>query len=471
MLFVEPPKDYWFVMGEYLPPPYGILQLAAYLENRNKDAEIQVLDCNAEGLDWKQLENRIESFDPDIVASSALATCNTYVAARTLEIAKKVKPDVLTVAGGQHFTVLAQESLETYPEIDVIVRGEGEETLVELAEASGNKRSFSAIEGISFRNNGTIRHNPPRPLIENLDELPFPGYHFVENLLQKYHFTAMAGSARYALIEGSRGCPHQCTFCTQWRHWGSRWRLKSPKRIADEFKFCIEKYGSRFLWLTDDNYGLGKRASELADELIERGFPDDMMWFMQVRCDDVVKHADVLPKMRKAGLRWVLLGVESHSPNTLDSFRKETTPEDARKAVKLLKENDIFSQGMFIIGQRKDTAKSMADLREFANDLNPDLAIFAILTPFPGTAVFEEAKQNGWIQDWNWANYDMVHAVMPTETLSTKEVQEELYNCYRSFFGSWSRRVGGIFSSKALKRKLYRYMASQGIVKQVKNLF
>ncbi|MCJ7613909.1 B12-binding domain-containing radical SAM protein [Candidatus Bathyarchaeota archaeon] len=469
---MEPPKDYWFVMGEYLPPPYGILQLAAYLENRKEDVDIQVLDCNAEGLDWQQLEKRIESFDPDIVASSALATCNTYVAARTLEIAKKVKPDVLTVAGGQHFTVLAQESMETYPEIDVIVRGEGEETLVELAEASDNKSSFSEIEGISFRNNGTVRHNPPRPLIENLDELPFPGYNFVENLLQKYHFTAMAGSnTRYALIEGSRGCPHQCIFCTQWKHWGSRWRIKSPKRIADEFEFCYEKYGSRFLWLTDDNYGLGKRASELADELNQRGFSDDMMWFMQVRCDDVVKHADVLPKMRKAGLRWVLLGIESHSSNTLDSFRKETTPEDARKAVKLLKENDIFSQGMFIIGQRKDTAESMADLREFANDLDPDLAIFAILTPFPGTAVFEEAKRNGWIQDWNWTNYDMVHAVMPTETLSTQEVQEELYNCYRSFFGSWSRRVGGIVSRKGLKRKLYRYMASQGIVKQVKNLF
>ncbi len=472
ILFVEPPKDYWFVMGEYLPPPYGILQLAAFLEQKHKDAEIQVLDCNAEGLDWSGLEKRIESFNPDMVASSALATCNTYISVRTLEIAKKVNPNVVTVVGGQHFTVMAEESLKTYPEIDVIVRGEGEETLTELAQTVSDDQPFSVVNGISFRNNGQIIHNPPRPLIENLDSLPFPGYKYVEHLLQKYHFTGMAGNkTRYALIEGSRGCPHQCSFCTQWRHWGSEWRIKSPKRIADEFEFCYENYGSRFLWLTDDNYGLGKRASDLGDELISRGFADDIMWFMQVRCDDVVKHADVLPKMRKAGLRWVLLGVESHNASTLDSFRKKTTPDDARKAVKLLKKNDIFSQGMFIIGQRQDTAKSIANLRDFVNDLNPDLAIFAILTPFPGTAVFEEAKQNGWIEDWNWANYDMVHAVMPTESLSVKEVQEELYNCYRSFFGSWSRRIGGIFSSKALKRRLYRYMASQGIVNQVKTLF
>ncbi|MCW4034011.1 MAG: B12-binding domain-containing radical SAM protein [Candidatus Bathyarchaeota archaeon] len=471
-MFVEPPKDYWFVMGEYLPPPYGVLQLAAFLEQQNKNVEIQVVDCNAEGLEWNGLQKRIESFNPDMVASSALATCNTYVSVRTLELAKQVNPDIVTVAGGQHFTVLAEESLKTYPEIDVIVRGEGEIALSDLSQKVSDGRPFSGVDGISFRNNGQIAHNPAQQLIENLDDLPFPGYKFVENLVDKYHFTAMAGNkTRYALIEGSRGCPHQCTFCTQWRHWQSRWRQKSAKRIADEFEYCYDNYGSRFLWLTDDNYGLGKRANDLADELISRKFSDDMMWFMQVRCDDVVKHPEVLPKMRKSGLRWVLLGVESNSSSTLDSFQKETTPEDAKKAVKLLKENDIFSQGMFIIGQRKDTNQSIAALREFANDLDPDLAIFAILTPFPGTGVYEQAQQNGWIHDHNWANYDMVHAIMPTETLTTKEVQEELYNCYRSFFGSWSRRVGGIFSRKALKRRLYRYMASQGIVNQVKALF
>ncbi|MFA5364093.1 MAG: radical SAM protein [Candidatus Bathyarchaeia archaeon] len=470
-MFVEPPKDYWFVMGEYLPPPYGVLQLAAFLENKNSDTQIQVVDCNAEGLDWNGLKKRMEAFNPDVVASSALATCNTYVAVRTLELAKQVNPNVVTVTGGQHFTVLAEESLRTYPEIDVIVRGEGEETLSELTKMVAEGKPFSGVKGVSYRNNGQIRHNESRPLIENLDSLPFPGYKFVENLVQKYHFTGMAGNNRYALIEASRGCPHQCTFCTQWRHWESRWRLKSAKRVADEFEFCYNDYGSRFLWLTDDNYGLGKQANDLANELISRRFSDDMTWFMQVRCDDVVKHADVLPKMRKAGLRWVLLGVESNSSATLDTFQKQTTPDDAKKAIKLLKKNDIFSQGMFIIGQRKDTKQSIAGLRDYVNELDPDLAIFAILTPFPGTAVYQQAKQNGWIQDNNWANYDMVHAVMPTETLTTKEVQEELYNCYRSFFGSWNRRIGGVFSRKALKRRLYMYMASQGIVNQVKALF
>lgn len=469
-LFVEPPKDVWFVMGEYLPPPFGILQLAAYLEREVKGVEIEVLDCNAQQVDWKGMEKRIESFNPDIVASSALATCNTYLVVRTLETAKRVNPNILTVAGGQHFTATAQESLETYPEIDVIVRGEGERTLAELVKKA-SKKNFPEIRGISFRHGGKIFHNPSRPLIENLDELPYPGYHFVKDVAHKYHFATMAGrSLPYALIEGSRGCPHNCTFCSQWRHWQGVWRVKSPKRIADEMKFCYENYGSRFIWLTDDNFGFGKRADDLADEIIQRGIAEDLMWFTQARCDDVVKHRDVLPKLRRAGLRWVLLGVENPRLSTLEAFRKKITPEDARRAVRLLKENDIFAHAMFIIGERKDTAESIADLREFVNELDPDFAIFAVLTPFPGTELFEEAKRNGWIEDFNWSHYDMVHAIMPTETLSRKEVQEELYKCYRSFYGSLGRRLQGLFSENEMKRRVYWYMAFRGIVRQFKKL-
>ena len=148
VLFIEPPKDVWFVMGEYLPPPYGIIQLAAYLEREVKNVEIKVLDCYAQQIDWKELEQQIELFNPDVVACSALATCNTYTVLRTLETAKKVNPNVLTVAGGQHFTATAQESLEAYPEIDVIVRGEGEVTFADLVKTVDNASPFSKIKGI-----------------------------------------------------------------------------------------------------------------------------------------------------------------------------------------------------------------------------------------------------------------------------------------------------------------------------------
>jgi anaerobic magnesium-protoporphyrin IX monomethyl ester cyclase len=470
-MFVEPPKDYWFVMGEYLPPPYGLLQLAGYLETKMPEAEIEVLDCQAMSLDWKGLEKRLDSFDPDVVATSGFATCNVYVAARTLETAKKLKPEVLTVAGGQHFSATAQESLEEYPEIDIIVRGEGEETLVELTKSVEKKANLSGISGISFRNKHEIRHNPPRPLIDNLDRLPFPGYHFVKDYVHLYHFTMMAGSkARYGMVEASRGCTHHCTFCSQWKHWQGSCRHKSVKRVADEIEFLYNNYGSRLLWLTDDNFGLDQRMENLCDELIKRDFSDDITCFMQARCDDVVQNQHLLSKMRRAGINWLLLGVESNSQSKLDSFRKGTKPEDAVGAVRLLKQNGIFSQATCIIGERKDSHDSIEDLRIFVNELDPDLAIFMILTPFPGTDLYAEAKHNGWIENCNWADYDMVHAIMPTESLSREQLQHELYSCYRSFFGSWGRRIEGFFSKNSIKRRVYRYMARQSVLSQLESL-
>ena len=472
ILFVEPPKEMWFVMGEYLPPPLGILELAAYLEKHNKNTEIKVLDCQAEGVDWKQLEKRIESFNPDIIAPSALATCNVYTVIRTLEMAKRVNPNITTVVGGQHFTALAHESLEKHPEIDVVVRGEGEQTLSETVKALETGKPLSNVEGISFRYEEKVVHTPNRPLIENLDDLPFPGYHFVEEHARKYHFKMMVGAnVGYALVEASRGCPHRCIFCSQWKFWGGKWRAKTSKRIVDEIEYCHREFGISFMWLTDDNLGLGEKTNSLCDEIIKRGISDDITWFIQARCDDICNNQNILPKLRKSGLLWILTGLESHSQETLNSFRKDLSPSYAKQAVDLLKKNDIFAQATMIIGNRKDSHESIQGLREFANEVDPDLAIYMILSPFPGTDLYETAKTNGWIEDENWANYDMAHAVMPTESLSRQEIQEELYECYRSFYGSMGRRIKSLFSPNSLKRRTYRYLASQGLLKTLRGLF
>ncbi|MFX1535868.1 MAG: B12-binding domain-containing radical SAM protein [Promethearchaeota archaeon] len=472
ILFVEPPKQFWFVMGEYLPPPFGILQLAAYLEIQDQSLDIKVLDCQAERIDWAGLENKITSFQPDVVAPSSLTTNNAFSVLRTIETAKKVNVDITTIVGGQHFTATAQESLETYPEIDIIVRGEGEKTLAEVIQALNRTSSMSSVKGISFRQNNRIVHTSQRPLIENLDDLPFPGYHFVKEHMKRYHFTMMAGAKTpYAIIEGSRGCPHRCTYCSQWGFWGGRHRQKSSKRIADEIEYCYNNFGSRFIWLTDDNFGLGSKTNDLCDELIQRGINDDIMWFMQVRCDDILKHKHLLPKLRKAGNMWILTGLENHNPETLKSFKKNLNPSLAKEAIDLLKQNDILAQAMLIIGERNDSRESIQALREWINYVDPDIAIFTILTPFPGTELYHIAKENNWIEDYNWGNYDMVHAIMSTNHLTRREVQEELFKCYRGFYGSMKRRITGIFSPNIIKRRTYRYLMKQGVLKALRELF
>jgi len=472
VLFVEPPKDFWFVMGEYTPPPLGILQLAAFLESRIPDFDIVVLDCQAEQIGWDDLKRHIESIEPDVVVSSALATCNTYTIIRTLDIVKKIDPQIKTVVGGQHFTALANESLESYSEIDFIIRGEGELTLVDLLQDIEQGRPFVKVDGISFRHGDKIVHNRPRALIDNLDDLPFPGYNFIENNMDKYHFKMMAHSnAGYAMVEASRGCSHKCTFCSQWPYWRGRWRTKSPKRIADEMEYIYNEYDISFLWLTDDNLGLGKRISDLCNELIKKGVSDSITWFIQARSDDIVKHKKILPKMRRAGNYWVMAGLERHDDKTITNYHKGIKPNDSKLSMDLLKENGIFAQATLIMGDRSDSHNSIQQLRDFVNNVDPDLAIFMVLTPFPGTDLYKTAIEKGWLEEDNWANYDMAHAVMPTEHLTVPEVQEELYLCYRDFYGSIKRRITGLFSKNVFKRKTYRYMASQGLLQYMRDLY
>jgi len=470
ILFVEPPRNFWFVMGEYLPPPSALLILAAYVERELPGIDIDIIDCQADRFDWQALERYIESANPSMVLTSGFTT-NAYSCARTCEIAKTVNEDIVTIVGGIHFSFTPEESLQSFPEIDYIVRGEGELTVVDLIKTLENKGKIIQVQGISYRNNGKITHNPARPLLENLDMLPYPAYHLVEENLKRYHFTMMAGrNTRYMILEGARGCEHQCSFCTQWNHWRSRWRTKSAKRIADEIEFLNETYGGVFLWFSDDHMKLSFRGKQLYEELRQKRCKDDIMLFFQARTDDVARHPDLIGKLREVGTYWIMCGVENDSEETLKEYKKGIHTADAYKAMKILNQNDIFSHAMFVIGARRDTHESVERLRQFSLDVAPDFAIYTALTPFPGTVYYETAKKNGWIEDANYSNYDMAHAIMSTESLTRKEVQEELWRCYHTFYGSITKNIAGVLSKNKLKRTLYRHMAGQFVLEKFRRL-
>ena len=247
--------------------------------------------------------------------------------------------------------------------------------------------------------------------------------------------------------------------------------MKSPKRIVDEIERLHTEYGTSFFWLADDNLTLGDRMDNLCDEIIRRKLTDDVTWFCQIRCDEVVQNKDLLAKMRKAGNVWILSGFDTPHAEILDSFRREGIDQPtAKKAVDLLRENEIFSQGMFIIGDRKDSHESIEALREYADFLDPDIATFMTLTPFPGTEIYDNAKREGWIEDTNWSHYDMIHAIMPTEHLTRREVQEELYKCYRIFYGKWKRRYQGLLSQNEITRRTYQYLARKAILTGLQSL-
>lgn len=460
-------------MGDYIAPPLGILVLAAYVETLLEDVEIELIDCQVEKLDWDGLKKRIEGFDPDVIVPSALGTSNAFKTLKTVDLAKNINPKITSLAGGQHFTALADEYLNRYSNLDIIVRGEGEQTLVELLNALEERKSLSKISGISIRHKGRVVHLADRPFLNDLDAMPYPAYHFLEDYVGNYFYELMGGKdTAFAIVEGGRGCFHNCFYCSQWRFWGGCRRVKSPERIVDEMEYLFREYGFKLFWLADDDFGLGKRIEKVCDEIIRRNLQDYITWFLQARCEEIVRSQDVLGKMRKAGNIWILFGLDSPNLETLKAFRRNGfSRSDSKKAVDLLRQNDIFSQGTFIIGERGDCHESIEALRKYADWIDPDLATFMTLTPFPGTEVYDLAKEKGLIEDHNWNNFDMIHAIMPTEFLTREEVQKELYKCYRSFFGSSKRIWQGILSKNKLTRRAYQYMFRKALLTSLENLF
>jgi len=478
ILLIEPPKKFWFVMGEYLPPPYNLLLLAAVIEKEFPEINVKVIDCQANGLDWETLERKIRQEDPDIVGSGSHATCNVYKTVRTLDLVKKINPQIVTIAGGSHFTILDEVTLREYPFIDIIVRYEGEKALVDLLKYYSRsgiiKTGLKSIKGISFIENNIFKQTSDHPPLtgEELDALPYPAYYKVP--IDKYHFSMMSDNP-YAILEASRGCTHQCSFCSQSVFYRRHYATKSVKRIADEMEWMFNELGRRFFWFTDDNFcnGSPKLIEKLCHEIRTRGITGDTSeWFAQMRVDSILNVGDSgLALMNRTGNYWQLVGAESPFTEVLDLYQKGIQANQTIEAIRLLRKNRILAQLMLVLGHEYETRESMKKTMEWAtNVVKPDIIISMLLTPFPGTPMYENLRANNRIIDFNWTNYDMIHGVCDMKYLSAKELQEELYYAYRHVYDSWQRRIQGIFARNRYKRRIFWYYLRAGVIAQLKRL-
>jgi anaerobic magnesium-protoporphyrin IX monomethyl ester cyclase len=478
-LLIEPPKQFWFVMGNYLPPPYNLLLLGAVVEKELPDSiKVKVIDCQAEGLDWMGLEERIRKEKPDIVGSGSHATTNVYKTVRTLDLVKRIDPEIITITGGSHFTMLDEASLKEYPRIDVIIRYEGEKALVDLLRhlisQGQTKEGWDHVNGIAFQDNGVFKRTPDNPPLTSaeLDQLPYPAYHLVPDM-KKYHF-AMMSDAPYIILEASRGCTHKCIFCSQSSFYRRHWNTKSVKRITDEMEWMYNTFNSRFFWFTDDNFcgGSPRMIENLCQEMLSRGLNGDVIeWFAQMRVDSILKVGDTLATMNQAGNYWQLIGAESPFTEVLETYQKGIRGQQTVDAIKMLKRYNILTQLMLVLGHENETRESIKQTMGWATDVvTPDIIISMLLTPYPGTPMYDDLSKKGRIIDDNWTNYDMIHGVCDMKYLSARELQEELYKAYRHVYDSWSRRISGIFAKNKYKRRIFRYYMKAGVVKQLKRL-
>lgn len=402
--------------------PIGLAYLAAVLEKAGH--QVKVLDCAALSMSFQELKTRIVQFKPDIVGVTAM-TPTVGSALKVASLVKEVSPSTLVVFGGVHPTFMDKEMLREVDHVDVIIRGEGEHTIIDLVSALEERRGLKGVLGITYREEGSIYRNPERPYIENLDDLPKPGFrHFP---LEKYRVFGR----KILPVVSSRGCPFQCSFCVTSRVFGRKVRMRSPINVVDEVEWLKKEHGADAVTFYDDTFTFSKeRVERICEEIMDRGL--NIPWDCQTRADCL--SPELLKKMRDAGCEAITLGVESASPNILRAVGKGTSPEQNEKAVRIIKEAGISVIVSVIIGYPGETMKDVNLTLEFIKKLKPDDAYLCIATPYPGTELYRLVKEKGWKMLDDWSKYDTLTPTFENPETPPKQLLEARRKFYDTFY-------------------------------------
>lgn len=427
-------------------PPLGLGYLASALEK--KGHEVRVIDSLAMGYYLADVKREVQKFDPELVGITATtpAIYDAYGIARAV---KEVNPDCRTVLGGPHATFMARETLKECPHLDVVVKGEGEQTIAELSSG----KELRAIKGIAFRENGKARENEKRGFVKNLDEIPFPAYHLLP--MKKYEMRGI----KFAAMITSRGCPFQCVFCSSSKLCGKIWRGRSPENILGEIKLLGEKYGVKEIEFLDDTFTLNKERTKALCALIRKE-KVDISWSCSSRVDTV--NEELARELKEAGCHSIYLGVESGSQRSLNFLKKGINLNQAKKAVTVLKKLKLNTVSTFIIGIPGETVEAIEKTIKFAKKLTPTLAQFTILTPYPGTEIYEFARRNGLLLTRDWSKYTTLDPVMKLPRFTARKLKGLLRKAYISFYCRPSQilnifKLGGFSLLKVLGRKVKAY--------------
>ncbi|HEY4743385.1 MAG TPA: radical SAM protein [Desulfuromonadaceae bacterium] len=411
------------VAGRWIP--LGMVYLAGAARQANVGAEIY--DAMAMGHGYPDIERRLRESRVDYVATTAMtATIND--AAKTLELAKSVRPDTVTILGGVHPTFMYEEVLGQSSAIDYIVVGEGEATLrhlLEVLEAGGDP---AAVPGLAFRNrDGAVMTTARRPLLECIDDLPAAW-----DLLEWSTYTCLAiPGSRLGAISTSRGCDHDCVFCSQQRFWEKSWRARDPRKVADELEHLYSRYGVNAFLITDEYPTRNREHWEaLLDAIIAREIPVHLL--METRGSDILRDKDILGKYRKAGIIYISIGVEAADQAFLDAMRKGIVIEDVKQVFELLHEQEIVSEASFMLGFPDETPASIKRTMQLVQQYGPDIANFLIYTPWPYSDEYAELKPHIRINDYG--KYNMVDPVLEPHGMSMLQVEVAQADCYRRFY-------------------------------------
>ncbi|MZP29323.1 magnesium-protoporphyrin IX monomethyl ester anaerobic oxidative cyclase [Heliobacterium undosum] len=412
------------IAGNWPPSwaPYigGSLKAAGY-------TNMKFIDAMTEDLPDDVLAEIIRKNQPDVVMASAI-TPMIYKAQDTLRIAKKSNPTCKTILGGIHPTFMYSQILTETPEIDYIVRGEGEEIIVNLMNAiaaGSDLKDRKDIMGIAYMEDGKVVATPAHPPIKNLDGLT-PDWSILD--WDKYIYIPL--NCRVAVPNFARGCPFTCRFCSQWKFWRT-YRVRHPKKFVDKIETLVKDHKVGFFILADEEPTINRdKFVAMCQELIDRKL--DVHWGINTRVTDILRDAHLLPFYRKAGLVHISLGTEAATQMNLDRFRKETTMEENKRAIDMIKANGMVAEAQFIMGLENESPKTIEETFQLARYWDADMVNWNMYTPWPFSELFEELGDKVEVRDYS--KYNFVTPIMQPDEMDREDVLKGVLRSYARFY-------------------------------------
>ena len=462
VLLIQPPMIHPRIM---IAPNIGLAYIAAVLEEEG--VEVKVVDAEAEGIRINEVIERIREFKPQLIGAGG----QTCVSPRSLTIFRRAKrevdPGIVTLAGGPHFTFTGEGSLEECPELDIVVRGEGEETIREVCQKINAGKDLEGVKGITYRNrSGKIVCNPDRESIPDLDSIPFPAWHLFP--VEKYHWVGN----KIIGISSSRGCPYRCPGCTTPNvHKGVR--LRDPKKIVEEMVWVKKNFNHDTFFFHDDNSFLTREQMEgFLDELEKCG--EKLYWYYETREDTLYEYRDMWTRMKENGMFKVVFGLETPNPKIRERYlgKKGFDRVLVDEMIDTLeKELDILVSVYLIFGMPGETEESMEATIDYGKYLYPGRCSFvvgSIFVPYPGTEVFRELKAKDMITSFDWKDYGFGKTVIKTS------IPPERFKGIFTHFWTWTyvrpkvflKQLEFFFSKNRFRSamaKQYVYMAFDNI--------
>jgi anaerobic magnesium-protoporphyrin IX monomethyl ester cyclase len=403
----------FYPISETPSPPLGLAYLAAALSEA--DIEVKILDLVVFPHSKAMLQEVLDQFKPQIAGLTAV-TMTFDFAIGVIKDIKRLCPKILTIMGGPHVSFCAPDTLQRFPDLDIIVLGEGEQTVVELIRAVENGRQWKGVKGIAYRSGSDIHCTPHRAPIDNLDTLPVPARHLLP--LGRYRALGMPVS-----LATSRGCPYKCIFCVGRKMVGTKVRYRSPAKVVDELEYLHTLHFHQ-INIADDLFTANKNhCLAVCDEIIKRRLK--ITWTSFARVDTVSE--EVLTRMRAAGCNAISFGIESGNPQILKTIKKGITREQAVAAVNMCQRAGITPFASFILGLPGETPQTIQETLDFGKQLK-DLGLsfgFHLLAPFPGTEIRANSHQYGIkILTDDWSQYHANRAIVETASVDRQMLDD-----------------------------------------------